>query len=104
MMAQLTSGALQQLDVAFGHEIGADFWRHLPGAIGVLLRESDPFHRRMTVRDLAAEQPDAPAADDRETELFGLRPHERLHESGRSRCALSPCGRGLLGISTRDDG
>ncbi len=29
----------------------------------------------MTVRDLAAEQPDAAAADDRETKFFCLRPH-----------------------------
>ena len=68
-------GAPQQLDVALRHEIGADLRRDLAGAVRVLLGEPDPLHRRMTVRDLAAEQPDAAAADDRETELFGLRSH-----------------------------
>ena len=75
MMAQVTSGRAQQLDMALRHEIGADLRRDFAGAVRVLLGEPDPFHRRMAVRDLAAEQPDAAAADDREAELFGLCSH-----------------------------
>ena len=68
-------GAPQQLDVALRDEIGADLRRHLAGAVRVLLGEADPLHGRMAVRDLAAEQPDATAADDRDAELFCLRSH-----------------------------
>ena len=67
--------APQQLDIALRHEVGADFRRHFAGAVRVLLGKPDPLHGRMTVRDLAAEQPDAAAADNREAELFRLRPH-----------------------------
>ena len=68
-------GAPQQFDMALRDEIGADLRCDLAGAVRVLLGEPDPFHRRMAVRHLAAEQPDAAAADDRNAELLGLRPH-----------------------------
>ena len=47
---------------------GADF----AGAVRVLLGEPDPFDRRMARRHLAAEQPDAAAADDREADALWL--------------------------------
>ena len=68
-------GPLEQLDVALGDEIGADLGRDLAGAVRVLLGDADPLHRRMAVRHLAAEQPDAAAADDREADVLRRRPH-----------------------------
>ena len=66
---------LQQLDVALRDEIGADPRRDFAGAVRVLLGKPDPFHRRMAVRHLAAEQPDPAAADDGEPDFCGLRSH-----------------------------
>ena len=85
-------GTAQQLDMALRDEIGADPGCDFAGAVRVLFGEPDPFHRRMTVRDLAAEQADAAAADDREAKLFCLRSHEccSIRERSRCRCALSP--------------
>ena len=59
--------------MALRDEVGADLRRDLAGAVRVLLGEPDPFHRRMAVRDLAAEQSDAAAADDRDAEFLCLR-------------------------------
>ena len=75
MMAQVTSGPLDQLDMALRDEIGADLGRDVAGAVRILLGKPDPLHRRMAVRHLAAEQPDAAAADDGEPDVCGLRSH-----------------------------
>ena len=64
-----------QLDVALRDEIGADLGRDIAGAVRVFLGKPDPFHRRMAVRHLAAEQPDPPAADDRKPDVRSLRSH-----------------------------
>ena len=66
---------LQQLDMALRDEIRADPGRDFAGAVRVLLGKPDPLHRRMAVRHLAAEQPDAAAADDGETDFCGLCSH-----------------------------
>ena len=61
---------LEQFDMALRHEVGADFLPDFAGAIRVLFGEADPFDRRMARRHLAAEQPDASAADDGEADPF----------------------------------
>ena len=65
----------QQLAMALRDEIGLDLGRNLAGAIRVLLGKPNPFHRRMARRHLAAEQADAPAADDRKADAFGVAFH-----------------------------
>ena len=75
MMAQVTSGRFKQLDMALRDEIRADPRRDFAGAVRVLLGKPDPLHRGMAVRHLAAEQPDAAAADDGETDFCGLCSH-----------------------------
>ena len=75
MMAQVTSGRLSSSTWLVGDEVGADLGRDLAGAVRVLLGDADPLHRRMAVRDLAAEQPDAAAADDGEADVLGWRSH-----------------------------
>src|SRR5262249_10593030 len=60
---------------ALRDEIGADPGRHLAGAVWVLLGKPDPFHRRMAVGHLAAEQPDPATADDGEPDVLGFRSH-----------------------------
>ena len=76
MMAAVTSGRFEQLDVALGDEIGVDLRRHFAGAVGVLLGEADPLDRGMPRRDFAAEQADAAAADDGEADALGGVLHE----------------------------
>ena len=66
-------GSAEQLDMALRDEIRTDLAGDFAGAVRVLFGQADPFHGRMTVRDLAAEQPDASAADDRDAEFFCLR-------------------------------
>jgi hypothetical protein len=73
-------GPLQELDMALRDEIRADLSGDIAGAVRVFLGEPNPFHRRMAVRDLAAEQAHTPAADDRDPEVFGLRSHGPLRE------------------------
>ena len=68
-------GALEQFDMTLRDEVRADFGCDIAGPIRVLLGKSDPFDSGMPVRDLAAEQPDASAADDRKPEFFRLRSH-----------------------------
>src|SRR5262245_6279512 len=58
-----------------GDEIGADLGGNLAGAVGVFLGKPDPLDRRMTGGDLAAEQTDAPAPDNRKPDTFGGRFH-----------------------------
>jgi hypothetical protein len=65
----------QQLAMALRDKIRVDLGRNLAGAVGVLLGEPDPFHRRMARRHLAAKQADAAAADDGETNAFGVAFH-----------------------------
>ena len=66
---------LEQFDMALRDEVRADPRCDLAGAVRVLFGEPDPFHCRMAVRHLAAEQPDASAADDGNAEFLGLRSH-----------------------------
>src|SRR5262249_29652417 len=67
--------AAQQLAVALRHEVGADLRRHLSGPVRVLLGEPDPFHRRVPVGHLAAQEAYAAAADDRKADIFRRGPH-----------------------------
>src|SRR4051794_5238286 len=62
---------LQQIEVALGDEIRADFAGDFAGAVGVFLCNPDPSHRRMACRDLATKQSDAAAADDSEANVLG---------------------------------
>ena len=75
MIAQVTSGRRSSSTWLCVTKSAPTFRCDFAGAVRVLLGEADPFHRRMAVRDLAAEQPDAAAADDRDAELFCLRSH-----------------------------
>ncbi len=70
-------GPLEQLDMALRDKIRADFGGDLAGPVRVLLGDADPLHRRMAVRHLTAEQPDAPAADDGEADILRGCPHAR---------------------------
>src|ERR1019366_10763415 len=70
--------ALEQFDVALRHEVGVDFLPHLAGTVWVLLRQPDPFDRRMARHHLAAEQTDAAAADDGEADALGRLLHAGL--------------------------
>ena len=65
-------GTFEQLAVVLGDEVGADLFRDIKPAVVVLLGDADPLHRRMARRDLAAEQPDPPGADDGEPDALGL--------------------------------
>ena len=67
----------QELAVARGDEIGADARADVAAAVGALLRDADPFDRRMARRHLATEQPDAAGADDGEPDTPGVLPHRR---------------------------
>ncbi len=68
-------GAIDQLDVALRDKIGADFAGYFARAVRILLGKADPLHRRMAVRDFAAEQADAAAADDGEADVFRFSSH-----------------------------
>src|SRR4029450_3599561 len=58
-----------------GDEIGADLLRYVEPAVVVLLGDTDPLHRRMARRHLAAEQPDPAGADDGEPDALCLSSH-----------------------------
>src|SRR4029079_19551248 len=75
---------LEQFDMALRDEIGADLRRDVAGAVRVLFGQADPLDRRMAVTQLAAEQADAPPADDREPDIRGLCSHGLA-------AGLSPC-------------
>src|SRR5580704_7209001 len=64
--------ARQQLAMIGGDKIGADARGNIAAAIVIELGNADPFHRRMARRHLAAEQADAPRADDGETDALGV--------------------------------
>ena len=65
-------GAREKLAVVLCHEIGANFLPDLFPPIGFQLREADKVDLRVARRDLAAEQADSSAADDRETDASGV--------------------------------
>src|SRR5262249_3200068 len=98
----------QQFTVAGGDEIGADTGADIAAAIVIELGDADPFHRRMTRRDLAAKQADPAGADDGETDTFGgffhvgtrslLRGAKRRSNPERRGCT------GLLRSARNDEG
>src|SRR6202162_4372703 len=58
-----------------GDEIGADAGGDVAAAIMVELGDSDPFHRGMPRRHLAAEQADPAGADDGQPDALGVLLH-----------------------------
>jgi len=67
--------AAQELAVIGGDEIGADAAGDVGAAVGVPLRDADPFDRWMARRNLAAEQPDPPRSHDGEPDALGFSSH-----------------------------
>ena len=76
MIAPVTSGRLSNSTWLCVTKSALIFGADFAGAVRVLLGKPDPFDRRMAGRHLAAEQPDAAAADDREPDVGRLRFHD----------------------------
>ena len=82
MIAAVTSGRLSNSTWLCVTKSALIFGPDFAGAVRVLLGEADPLDRRMARRHLAAEQPDAPAADDCEPDALGRFLHDAAAPAG----------------------